>query len=48
MANETNLKVDAEKFDTVLRRLIEHKPVPKQQIKASGKRKLHKILESGR
>jgi hypothetical protein len=44
MANEKNLKVDADKFDTVLKRLIEHKPVPKKQLRAGRKSKLSRII----
>lgn len=38
------LVVDADQFDSVLKRLIEHKPVPKKSIKASRKTKRGKIL----
>jgi hypothetical protein len=38
------LKVDADRFDSILKRLIEHKPVPKKKIKASRKKKLTKII----
>jgi hypothetical protein len=38
------LVVDADKFDSVLKHLIEHKPVPKKSIKASRKTKRGKIL----
>jgi hypothetical protein len=37
-------KVNADKFDTILKRLIEHKPVPKQKVKASRKKKLGAVL----
>jgi len=38
------LVVDADQFDSVLKRLIEHKPVPKKNIKASRQTKRGKIL----
>jgi hypothetical protein len=38
------LVVDADQFDSVLKRLIEHKPVPKKSIKTSRKQKRGKIL----
>jgi hypothetical protein len=38
------LTVDADRFDSVLKRLIEHKPVPKKSIKASRRTKRGKIL----
>jgi hypothetical protein len=48
MADKTRQKqplvVDADQFDSVLKRLIEHKPVPKKSIKASRKTKRGKIL----
>jgi hypothetical protein len=48
MANETNLKVDAKNFDLVsgVRRLIEHKPVPKKAIedKRKDRKKLKTVL----
>lgn len=40
-------KVNADKFDAVLRRMIEHKPVPKKTLKRKGK-KLHKVIEADR
>jgi hypothetical protein len=39
-----SLVVDADQFDSVLKRLIEHKPAPKKSIKASRKTKRGKIL----
>jgi hypothetical protein len=38
------LVVDADKFDSVLKRFIEHKPVPKKSLKTSRKAKRGKIL----
>jgi hypothetical protein len=38
------LVVDADKFDSVLKRLIEHKPVPKKSLRTSRKTKRGKIL----
>jgi hypothetical protein len=38
------LVVDADRFDSVLKRLIEHKPAPKKSIKASRRTKRGKIL----
>lgn len=38
------LVVDADAFDSVLKRLIEHKPVPKKSIATSRKTKRGKIL----
>jgi hypothetical protein len=43
-----SLKVDADKFDAILKRLIEHRPVPKKRIAASRKKKLSKVIESER
>jgi len=40
------LVVDADQFDSVLKRLIEHKPVPKKSVKASRKTKRGKILKT--
>jgi hypothetical protein len=37
-------KVDADKFDGILRQMIEHKPVPKKNVKASRKKKLAKVI----
>lgn len=39
------LTVDADAFDSVLKRMIEHKPVPKKTVKASRKTKRGKILK---
>ena len=36
--------VDAGKFDAILKRMIQHKPVPKKAIKASRKKKRGKVL----
>jgi hypothetical protein len=38
------LVVDADKFDAILSRMIEHKPVPKNSLKTSRKTKRGKIL----
>jgi hypothetical protein len=37
-------QVNADKFDGILKRLIEHKPVPKKKVKASRKKKLGSVL----
>ena len=37
-------KVNADKFDAILRRMVEHRPVPKKKVKASRKRKLSKVI----
>jgi hypothetical protein len=42
--NKRPVVVDADQFDSVLKRLIEHKPVPKKSIKASRQTKRGKIL----
>ena len=39
-----SLVVDADQFDSILKRLIEHKPVPKKSVKAGRKTKRGKIL----
>jgi hypothetical protein len=39
------LVVDADQFDAILKRMIEHKPVPKKNIKSSRKTKRGKILK---
>lgn len=41
-------KVNADKFDMILKRMIEHKPVPKSKVTRSGKKKLSKILSRER
>jgi hypothetical protein len=41
-------KVDADKFDAILKRLVDHKPVPKDRIRTSRKKKLGKIVEAPR
>ena len=40
------LEVPEDKFNSILRRLIDHKPTPKKAIIASRKKKLHKVIES--
>jgi hypothetical protein len=37
-------KVDADRFDAILKRLVENKPVPKKNLKRKHKKKLHKVL----
>jgi len=37
-------KVNADKFDAVLQRLLKHKPVPKKKLKTSRKKKLRTVL----
>jgi hypothetical protein len=44
MAEQKPIKVDGDRFDAVLKRLIEHKPVPKKSIKTSRQTKRGKIL----
>jgi hypothetical protein len=38
------LEISEDKFNAILRRLIDHKPVPKNSVKADRKRKLPKII----
>jgi hypothetical protein len=40
-------KVNADRFDAILKRMIEHKPVPKSKVKRAGKKKLHKVIPRG-
>jgi hypothetical protein len=37
-------KVNADRFDAILKRLVEHKPVPKKKLKTSRKKKLRSVL----
>ena len=46
MAEQKPIKVDEDRFDAVLKRLIEHKPVPKKSVKASRRTKRGKILKT--
>lgn len=43
-ADKRPVVVDVDQFDSVLKRLIEHKPTPKKSIKASRQTKRGKIL----
>jgi hypothetical protein len=45
MAETKAFKVDEDKFNSILKRLIQHKPVPKEKIKASRKKKVAKVLD---
>jgi hypothetical protein len=42
------LVVDADRFDSVLKRFIEHKPVPKKSVKASRKTKRGKVIPASK
>jgi hypothetical protein len=37
-------KVNADKFDAILQRMIKHKPVPKKKLTATKKKKLRTVL----
>lgn len=39
------LEVSEDKFNAILKRLIDHEPTPKKKIKTSQKKKLGKILD---
>jgi hypothetical protein len=45
MPNEKQkLEVPQDKFNAILKRLIDHEPTPKKKIKTSQKKKMGKIL----
>ena len=37
--------VDKQKFDDLLRRMVEHKPVPRSEVRVQRKRKVKRIIE---
>jgi hypothetical protein len=44
MAETKPLKIDEDKFNAVLKKMIEHKPAPKRTIRASRKNKFGKVV----
>jgi len=45
-SEQKKLEISEDKFNGILRRLIDHKPTPKKAIRASRKKKLHKVIDT--
>jgi hypothetical protein len=43
-SEKQKLEISEDKFNAILKRLIDHKPVPKKKLKRKGK-KLQRVIE---